>query len=332
MVSGSASSHVETQLNNDSDLEIVDAGAQIQGLYAAARNNVGSSHLKNRGTMIMSAAYDGAFNPNPKVRLLGKSKLAQDVDCKACKAGHCCASTTLHGPRIVAESLKKQTPTVIAHLSLRAQNTVRETPESCSSRAALIQALHSQLEVFDSAAQTSADSTSPLFVFHGEWHAYPQRDASPRILAGAVKNNIEAACGVEFQLQTSSARPASSSSPAPTLTNTGPVFACAHCAHHPCRRNHNTPPLVIYHADRAPPSKLKDSFHGHIRILAPTSLPCDLCASRPCRRDIGAIQIHTTAASASRTTAALRRMPLPRSCTSTHGISDLYIRSAAPRL
>ncbi|KAJ7657933.1 hypothetical protein B0H17DRAFT_1213396 [Mycena rosella] len=91
---------------------------------------------------------------------------------------------------------------------------------------------------------------------------------------------------------------------APTLTNTGPVFAYAHCAHHPSRPNPDTPPLVINNTDRAPPSKLKDPFHGHIRILAPTSLPRNLCASRPRRRDIGAIHIHTTAASASHTTAA----------------------------
>ncbi|KAJ7209904.1 hypothetical protein B0H12DRAFT_1242805, partial [Mycena haematopus] len=50
-------SHEETQLNDDSDLEIIDAVAQIQGLYAAARDN-------QRGTLIMSAAYDGGFNTN----------------------------------------------------------------------------------------------------------------------------------------------------------------------------------------------------------------------------------------------------------------------------
>ncbi|KAJ6557945.1 hypothetical protein B0H19DRAFT_1149145 [Mycena capillaripes] len=65
MVSWFADSHEETQLNDDSDLEIIDAVAQIQGLYAAAKDNVGSSRQKQRGTLIMSAAYDGAFNPNP---------------------------------------------------------------------------------------------------------------------------------------------------------------------------------------------------------------------------------------------------------------------------
>ncbi|KAJ6582913.1 hypothetical protein DFH09DRAFT_278368 [Mycena vulgaris] len=63
-VSWFASSHDETQLNDDSDLELVDAVAQIQGVYAAARDNVGSSRQKNRGTLVMSAAYDGAFNTN----------------------------------------------------------------------------------------------------------------------------------------------------------------------------------------------------------------------------------------------------------------------------
>ncbi|KAF8162457.1 hypothetical protein K438DRAFT_1985106 [Mycena galopus ATCC 62051] len=58
-------SHEETQLNDDSDLEIIDAVAQLQGLYAAARDNVGSSRQKQRGTLIMSAAYDGGFNTNP---------------------------------------------------------------------------------------------------------------------------------------------------------------------------------------------------------------------------------------------------------------------------
>ncbi|KAJ7697002.1 hypothetical protein B0H17DRAFT_1130650 [Mycena rosella] len=232
---------IAQSLNDDSDLEIVDAGAQIQGLYAAARDNVGFSHLKNRGTMIMSAAYDGAFNPNPTVRLLGKSKLAQDVDCKACKAGELDASPSslipatspnhiiqhpiphdigmdivahpqpFTAPESSPNRLKSRHPPssptfpLIPRyrilVSLRAQNTVRETPESFSSSAALIQALHSQLEVFDSAAQTSADSTSPILVFHGEWHAYHQRDVSPRILAGAVKNNIEAACGVHFRVR-----------------------------------------------------------------------------------------------------------------------------------
>ncbi|KAJ7441775.1 hypothetical protein B0H11DRAFT_2251834 [Mycena galericulata] len=52
-------------LNDDSDLELVDATAQIQGVYAAARDNIGSSRQKNRGTLILSAAYDGGFNPNP---------------------------------------------------------------------------------------------------------------------------------------------------------------------------------------------------------------------------------------------------------------------------
>ncbi|KAJ7032008.1 hypothetical protein C8F04DRAFT_670996 [Mycena alexandri] len=65
MVSWFASSHEESQLNDDSDLEIIDAVAQIQGLYAAARDNVGSSRQRHRNTMVMSAAYDGAFNPNP---------------------------------------------------------------------------------------------------------------------------------------------------------------------------------------------------------------------------------------------------------------------------
>jgi hypothetical protein len=80
MVSWFADSQEETQLNDDSDIEIINAVAQIQGMYAAARGNVGSSrqkvpHFSNfrhlltriqqRGTLIMSAAYDGAFNPNP---------------------------------------------------------------------------------------------------------------------------------------------------------------------------------------------------------------------------------------------------------------------------
>ncbi|KAJ6478741.1 hypothetical protein C8R47DRAFT_983941 [Mycena vitilis] len=60
-----ADSHEESQLNDDSDLELIDAVAQIQGLYAAARDNVGSSRQKQRGTLIMSAAYDGGFNTNP---------------------------------------------------------------------------------------------------------------------------------------------------------------------------------------------------------------------------------------------------------------------------
>ncbi|KAJ7468081.1 hypothetical protein FB451DRAFT_1401336 [Mycena latifolia] len=64
MVSWFVGSHDETQLNDDSDLELVDAVAQIQGLYAAARDNIGSSRQKNRGTLIYSAAYDGAFNSN----------------------------------------------------------------------------------------------------------------------------------------------------------------------------------------------------------------------------------------------------------------------------
>jgi hypothetical protein len=46
MVSWFVSSHEETQLNDDSDLEIVDAVAQIQGVYAAARDNIGSSRQK----------------------------------------------------------------------------------------------------------------------------------------------------------------------------------------------------------------------------------------------------------------------------------------------
>ncbi|KAJ7185784.1 hypothetical protein C8R46DRAFT_937409 [Mycena filopes] len=66
MVSWFAASQEESQLNDDSDLEIIDAVAQIQGLYAAARDNVGgSSRQRHRNTMAMSAAYDGAFNPNP---------------------------------------------------------------------------------------------------------------------------------------------------------------------------------------------------------------------------------------------------------------------------
>lgn len=64
MVSWFKASHAEAQLNDDSDLEFVDAIAQIQGLYASARDNVGSSRQKNRGTMIISATYDGAFNQN----------------------------------------------------------------------------------------------------------------------------------------------------------------------------------------------------------------------------------------------------------------------------
>ncbi|KAJ6614617.1 hypothetical protein B0H10DRAFT_2165084 [Mycena sp. CBHHK59/15] len=65
MVSWFTSSHDETQLNDDSDLEIVDAVAQIQGLYAAARDNVGSSRQRHRSTLIMSAALDGGFNVHP---------------------------------------------------------------------------------------------------------------------------------------------------------------------------------------------------------------------------------------------------------------------------
>ncbi|KAF7360179.1 RRM domain-containing protein [Mycena venus] len=62
LVTWFADSHEETQLNDDSDLEIIDAVAQLQGLYAAARDNVGSSRQRQRGTMIYSAAYDGGFN------------------------------------------------------------------------------------------------------------------------------------------------------------------------------------------------------------------------------------------------------------------------------
>ncbi|KAJ7679774.1 hypothetical protein B0H17DRAFT_1333964 [Mycena rosella] len=102
-------------------------------------------------------------------------------------------------PETSPNRLKNRHPPSSPILSDYPPNMARETPESFSSSAALIQALHSQLEAFDSAAQTPADSASPIFVFHGEWHAYPQRDASPRILAGAVKNNIEAACGVRFR-------------------------------------------------------------------------------------------------------------------------------------
>ncbi|KAJ7118682.1 hypothetical protein C8R43DRAFT_1035902 [Mycena crocata] len=65
MVSWFAESHEETQMNDDSDLELVDAVAQIQGVYAAARDNIGSSRQRHRGTMVMSAAYDSAFNTNP---------------------------------------------------------------------------------------------------------------------------------------------------------------------------------------------------------------------------------------------------------------------------
>ncbi|KAJ7741945.1 hypothetical protein DFH07DRAFT_980971 [Mycena maculata] len=64
MVSWFADSHEESQLNDDSDLELVDAISQIQGVYAAARDNIGSSRQKNRGTLILSAAYDGGFNAN----------------------------------------------------------------------------------------------------------------------------------------------------------------------------------------------------------------------------------------------------------------------------
>jgi hypothetical protein len=46
LVTWFADSHEETQLNDDSDLEIIDAVAQLQGLYAAARDNVGSSRQK----------------------------------------------------------------------------------------------------------------------------------------------------------------------------------------------------------------------------------------------------------------------------------------------
>ncbi|KAJ7710909.1 hypothetical protein B0H17DRAFT_1190589 [Mycena rosella] len=203
-------------LNDDSDLEMADAGAQIQGLYAAARDNVGFSHLKNRGTMAMSAAYDGAFNPNP-------TDASPSSLIPATSPNHIIQHPIPHdiGMDIVAHpqpfTAPESSPNRLKNrhppssptfplipwyriiVSLRAQNTVRETPESFSSSAALIQALHSQLEAFDSAAQTSADSTSPTFVFHGEWHAYHQRDVSPRILAGTVKNNIEAACGIHFR-------------------------------------------------------------------------------------------------------------------------------------
>ncbi|KAK7044859.1 RRM domain-containing protein [Favolaschia claudopus] len=64
LVAWFAESHEETQLNDDSDLEIIDAVAQIQGIYAAARDNVGSSRQKQRGTLVFSAAYDGGFNSN----------------------------------------------------------------------------------------------------------------------------------------------------------------------------------------------------------------------------------------------------------------------------
>ncbi|KAJ7196554.1 hypothetical protein GGX14DRAFT_473423 [Mycena pura] len=64
MVSWFVESHEETQLNDDSDLELIDAVAQIQGLYTTARDNIGTSRQKKRGTVIMSAAYDGAFNLN----------------------------------------------------------------------------------------------------------------------------------------------------------------------------------------------------------------------------------------------------------------------------
>ncbi|KAJ6487732.1 hypothetical protein C8R45DRAFT_255150 [Mycena sanguinolenta] len=64
LVTWFADSHEETQLNDDSDLELIDTVAKIQGLYAAARDNVGSSRQKQRGTLVFSAAYDGGFNTN----------------------------------------------------------------------------------------------------------------------------------------------------------------------------------------------------------------------------------------------------------------------------
>ncbi|KAF7326044.1 RRM domain-containing protein [Mycena kentingensis (nom. inval.)] len=64
IVSWFATSHEETQLNDDSDLELITATNGIQQTYTSARNIAASPRGKNRSTVVMSASYDGGFNAN----------------------------------------------------------------------------------------------------------------------------------------------------------------------------------------------------------------------------------------------------------------------------
>ncbi|KAF7319127.1 RRM domain-containing protein [Mycena chlorophos] len=64
IVSWFAESHEESQMNDDSDLELITATNDIQQTYTTARNVAASPRSKNRSTVVMSASYDGTFNTN----------------------------------------------------------------------------------------------------------------------------------------------------------------------------------------------------------------------------------------------------------------------------